>query len=397
MWRKCTVISMDLSAFNKEKLFANREMYFFMTCICSIFAYMVYVEYADLLYSNWTAADWAITYAGGFVRRGLSGELALIMAKAFSIHLVHAIVILKIIIYVVFASSILHIIYLKKINLVEAIYFFLPWAFSFYLVDINGIGKKEFLFLSFFLTYISLDLRKQLSLKFKFIYLFLSWNFMLLMHEAQFFFLQFFLLYEILRNKTSKPHLLKLYGPLYIFAICFFCLLFVFKGDSSHVTAIWKHLEQYNLPSIWISYGSIGGLDYGASYKLELIHITNYSISLLLLFISLFYYSYLITKKTNFLYFFLAFCISAPLYIVAIDWGRWIHVFFFSAFLCIYSTRTLKNTSFLQINKKTIPCIVLTALSLFLLLKIIPLFHTYPNQPSNRLYEIYELLHGIVV
>ncbi len=368
-----------------------------MTCLCGLLAYTVYMNHTSVLYNSWGSADWAITYAGGFVRRGLSGEIALALANTFSMNIVHAIALIKTIIYCTLASSILYIIHIKKINFMEALYFFLPWGFSFYITDVDGTGKKELLFLSFFFIYIAMDLSKQISLRYKFIYLFLSCNFMLLMHEAQFFFLQFFVLYEILRDKMSKLNVLKLYVPLYMLVTCCFIMLFIFKGDSSHVNAIWSQLAQYNLPSEWITYGSIGSLDYKHIFKLKMIHVSNYTLSISFLFIALFFYSYLVTKKTNAIYLLLSFCISAPLYIVAMDWGRWIHVFFISSFLCIYSTRTLRCSSFLQINRKTLPCIMLSIFCIAISLKIIPLFHTYPNQPSNRLYQIYEILHGLLL
>ena len=59
----------------------NKISLFFL--ICFFLGYALLGVFHSAIAFNWTFQDWLINYEGGFVRRGLAGELILILTNIF--------------------------------------------------------------------------------------------------------------------------------------------------------------------------------------------------------------------------------------------------------------------------------------------------------------------------
>lgn len=99
-------------------------------------------------FGAWTLSDWLINYQGGFVRRGLAGEIAFRLA-----HLLHVPAVVWIVLfYLALYAAIL--VYGRRLVLGAGASFWVlavmlsPAAFAFHVVDLNGGFRKEILFVA---------------------------------------------------------------------------------------------------------------------------------------------------------------------------------------------------------------------------------------------------------
>ena len=102
--------------------------------------YTFYEEYSD-----WQYADWLINYQGGFIRRGLIGELLFQTHYFLSINLD-----ILVFCFVVFLYSILSILLIKSVEYLETskidtLIFLSPGFFLYPIMNSEVIGRKEIL------------------------------------------------------------------------------------------------------------------------------------------------------------------------------------------------------------------------------------------------------------
>ena len=102
--------------------------------------YTFYEEYSD-----WQYADWLINYQGGFIRRGLIGELLFQIHYFLSINLD-----ILVFCFVVFLYSILLILLIKSVKYLETskidtLIFLSPGFFLYPIMNSEVIGRKEIL------------------------------------------------------------------------------------------------------------------------------------------------------------------------------------------------------------------------------------------------------------
>ena len=95
-------------------------------------------------------SEWLINYNGGFTKRGLGGEIAIMIANLFELSLRQSIF---------FVQSLAHITYLVlvffylknlKVNIIQVFAIYVPLFLLYPVAEIEALGRKEiFLFLSF--------------------------------------------------------------------------------------------------------------------------------------------------------------------------------------------------------------------------------------------------------
>ena len=100
--------------------------------------YTFYEEYSD-----WQYADWLINYQGGFIRRGLIGEILLQIHYFLSINLD-----ILVFCFVVFLYSILLILLIKSVKYLETskfdtLIFLSPGFFLYPIMNSEVIGRKK--------------------------------------------------------------------------------------------------------------------------------------------------------------------------------------------------------------------------------------------------------------
>ena len=303
---------------------------------------------------DWTFEDWLINYEGGFVRRGLSGEIISRISNFFvgesnqfyfgiQIHFAYFYIlsILCLIFYVLLFK------FLKKVKLnFQNLFIILsPLSISFIIYNFAAIGRKEVLFFIIFLLFIFLlssIKKRELSIFFLIIF----FPLVLLLHEGLIFFISAFLvifLFEI--NTFNKKFILSTVLIFVLLSFGAFILTVIFKGNSAQVEAICLSLSSYPLEDCF-GLSAIGTLS--SSHTLE--HEFNILWPRIFDDKYLFYYpifaiiAFYPLIKNSFKYCFnvsvvnkiyklnfstiaiIYFVNSLPLYIFTHDWGRWLHI-----------------------------------------------------------------------
>lgn len=176
----------------------NFNKYFFTYLITLLFFSIFFLYVKHDIGNDSTISEWLINYEGGFTKRGLIGQIAVLLSNVFSIELRDSIYFLQIIIITVYYLLLFKLI--KKINLNRIILLaiFTPIFILYPVAEIEVLARKEIFIFVIFLFYISLP-RKDNFIKIlnKSILLSLS---ILIWEPVIFFFLYFFAIDVISKN-----------------------------------------------------------------------------------------------------------------------------------------------------------------------------------------------------
>lgn len=105
----------------------------------------------------WGAADWLINYSGGFIRRGLAGEVLMRWSMARQHAILDLVVWLKTALYgVVGAYLMIRAWTFPRARWPDLIWLLAPWALAFGVIDPQGGGRKEVFFLAAWVAWIGL-------------------------------------------------------------------------------------------------------------------------------------------------------------------------------------------------------------------------------------------------
>ena len=351
----------------------NVVLFFFIFCfIYNIF--QVY-EYAFDRYA-FQYGDWLINYSNGFVRRGFTGEIIIILSNIFKNNIQ--------ITFFICVSLLIFVLYLKSYQLLKEINFnfllylclFSPFNDLFTVLNHKSGIRKEYLFFLLIVFFIS-EFKKKTNHNnlWKYICFF---PLILLSHEAIYIYLPFMvLLFCYLMNEENYKIIFFQIILLVIFSSIVLIVSFFFKGNQEYINVICDSLNNYAYDNCKTS-GAIENLNHTLSYIFQqtkdsydfkgiAIWIINFFIGFfpiifilkkkyLLINNEVFFFK--IFKNTNNLkklkIFFLISSVSVlPLFILAIDWGRWLfiiyHLLFYNIiFLILRKTIKLKNIDFLS-------------------------------------------------
>ena len=306
---------------------------------------------------DWTFEDWLINYEGGFVRRGLSGEIISRISNFFvgeskqfyfgiQIHFAYFYIlsILCLIFYVLLFKFLKK----EKLNFQNLFIILSPLSISFIIYNFAAIGRKEVLFFIIFLLFIFLlssIKKRELSIFFLIIF----FPLILLLHEGLIFFISAFLvifLFEI--NTMNKKFILSSVLIFVLLSFGVFMLTAIFKGNSTQVEAICLSLSSYpledcfGLSAIGTLSSSLAPATSGNEFNILWARVFKdkylfyYPIFAIIAFYPLikssFNYCFNISVgnkiyKLNFSTIAIIYFVnSLPLYIFTHDWGRWLHI-----------------------------------------------------------------------
>ena len=333
---------------------------------------------------NWTFQDWLINYEGGFVRRGLSGEIITIISNFFfyeekqfyhgvQIHLVYFYIIsifcffYYLFVYLFFKS--------EELNLAKLFIIFSPLSLPFLIYNPGAAGRKEILlfilFISFvyFIKYFKKKELVLLTTTILFVPLFL-------IHEGMIFFITSFLILYIFE---IKPENKIIFIPIVLFAILLsitiFVLSVIFKGNSYQVEQICSSLLNYSIKDC-SGMSAIGMLSntHTLSSEFEVLwsrvfkdgYLFYYPIFAIISFFALIKYSskyYFNVSIKDKVYSFnftiitiIYFLNSLPLYIFTHDWGRWLNISYILLMITFFHLKNinkihLKDSGVLKTNQ----------------------------------------------
>jgi hypothetical protein len=357
---------MTINLFKKiTKNIKFRNIIFFLNFLflTIIFFRSIYIWYKYFGHDDYGITEWLINYQGGFVRRGLVGEILFFIWNKFSIKANYLAIFLSSICYVFLLVYLI-----KKVKnkfpkelIISCVLMGMPIFSQFFVrKDILGI-----IFLIICLKILDLKLNKFLHFVFVNLVAILS----LLSHEAFFFYAIVPLIFFYYNCKTNN----KINFSNFIFSIFFFLpsiiifVLIVLKSGDPQVGLIinnsWKDLWILIDPNnCCLDYpaATILSLEYSVTRQINITleywqnRYLNGIVWFLIIFICYFFLiSFKYVRDINFsnILIFNFLCIL-PLYVVGHDWGRWTFYWTTSSLIFYLYKFNLKKIIFIKILNK---------------------------------------------
>ena len=379
-----------------ENLKKNWSNYFQIYVFGLIFFGVFFLYSKHNVGNDSSLSDWLINYEGGFVRRGLIGELIANFSTILSLKLRDSILIFQLFFFscyyfliVVFCKNLL-----KNRLIILAI--FSPIFVLYPVAEIEALGRKELIIFTIFLSYLFFDIK---NFKVQIIYKLILFPICILTWEPVIFFFSFIILIDLLVFQVKN------------FDKKFFCILLSYFISIFLVIQIYLYpftVENYNVmrnflkiefgEACYMSCGFVGqqtANSFSELYKMflekfKLTHALRYLIIILVGFFPLYLLStyskvnskkkLLITSKFKNLFFpfLLAFLPSTVLYLIMYDWARIVHISYtFSLLTFLYLLK--KNFIVLTNQKIQINYISTVSKRFFILIFIIFSFSWNPK------------------
>jgi hypothetical protein len=300
-----------------------------------VFLFLLSSFYLSAVYLspvNSAMSEWVINYGGGFVRRGLVGEIIFQLSIFFKIKLREGFLILQILLYFFYYLIIYWLLSNFKKNFIVYLAIFSPVFYSFGLYELEALGRKEILMYIFF-SYNFYLFYKYKNINLNYIFTFLSLIILILNHESVIFYYLFYLFFFIVIDK-KKDFRFYILNLLLLFIIIFVSyLIYVNPHSSADNLEMCKRLlnasdERCGLAANFTTANISRHIN---EVNWRFIDVINYIFIFIFGFIGIFLliYKSKLTKKfyiLNFnLFSILIFC-SLPgllLFLIAVDTGRW--------------------------------------------------------------------------
>ncbi len=325
---------------------------FFSGLLIATFIFQISKFYAFYLeYSDWQYADWLINYQGGFIRRGFIGEILFKIQNFLSLDLDILVFNFVALLYLVLTIVLIKSVKYLENSKIDILIFLSPGFFLYPIMNSEIIGRKEILL--FVMLGLSVFFEKYIKDKYLlgiilFIILALS-----LTHTGLLFYSSYllFLFFIIKVDRNKKISFLEIF-IITIFLFIIFSLIYFNSGSKAQVVEICSSIKNFVKDNcinrgqfLWL-YSPV--TEY-VEVKSRLNISTNFAIYLTSLFFVFIFFSiklYSAKFKSNnnlfnsinpFIIFLLLFFSTIPIYIVGIDWGRYISMSYFSTyFIYIY-------------------------------------------------------------
>ena len=307
---------------------------FFKIYIIAIFFSSIFILYHKFLYpTDWTTSEWLINYHGGFVRRGLIGELLLLINQFLNLNPRYLVYIFEVILLAFYYYLIIKFIKIKFTPILLLIVFS-PLSFIYPVAESETLARKETLLFCIYIIFL-ISLISQ-NLKLSFFVTIVLLPIMNLIWEGTFFYIPFFILTFISQDK--KIEFKKLIFFLLSFTPYLFTLYFLFNAKASQEGLILM-CEAIKEPC----FGSMNYLDESLDHNINQLLSTfkiQYLIRHLFIFIMCFYAIFSLLNKVvskNILLKQYILCILSTFvfFIIAYDWGRYLNILYIFSLLTI--------------------------------------------------------------
>jgi hypothetical protein len=328
----------QLSENNIETLLQKILPYFFTLVFITtiVGALSGYLEH-----NSWKMGDWLINYQGGMVRRGLLGEVIYQLALLTHLNPGLYVVAFQAFFYAVFLFFSYALLKKQHALLPYALLIFSPFIFTFQINDLQGGFRKEIIYLAL-LSFVVWTARTRDPKTFEkvFYIILLLYPAVILTHEMLAIYLPFLLvayLSSVTLTRKKFFFILLLLTP----SIVSFLVAIYYSGTSIQVVDIFNSIAKENYP---LTGGAISWLDRNSSYGIALVtkQLNEQHYAYYILLVPLAALAYIpiherlksIAKNRLSLFLILISIVgSAGLFIVAIDWGRFIYITLVSIFL----------------------------------------------------------------
>lgn len=338
---------------------------FFTIVFCFLLYHALFLMSTPDAPDTWLVGDWLINYQGGFVRRGLLGEVFMWASQFFGIQIVVLVVVFQLFVYLVFFVAACRLAIHAKFSVASFLLIGSPAFILFPVLDYQGAFRKEILFLAL-LSILCVHLLNSKSGTYHGL-MFAAGAasiFIVLSHEMLVAYLPYLLCAFVLSDKESDMKPAKIISVIVPAVVVAVLLMLFARGDGHIVAAICDSLKP-NLPLDCIQQGVPGAislLDDGIASANDLVlrstsrgtlpvYVLSALLSLLPLVLAWFSGRSILNQMSRvrlswaFVFVASAVVASIPLFLVASDYGRLIYIHAASlSLLTLMVIRDAENT-----------------------------------------------------
>lgn len=297
--------------------------------------------------NSWKTADWLINFSAGPVRRGLIGTLLIAIADL-GIPLLWLVYALQVAVYGWIFYLVLKIFTIRERSVLWLAILFSPAFLLFPFYDLAGGFRKEVLVFAAFallsLAYVKRNITVAVLVTVTVLYALAVFS-----HESTVFVLPYFLYltYHAIRQRLVTLGTAVAFGlTLSVAAGTATMFAMTYQGNAALAARLCDGLisRGYNEQ---LCQGAIEWLGHGAYYHVDMVerlipsYVQNYPILFALALLPLFLTTW-INRETLTLML-VALLGTTPLFVLAIDWGRWIHIHIFFLFCLALSSQAVQK------------------------------------------------------
>ena len=337
------------------------KFFFYYLSVLFLFS-IIFLTKKHLVGNDSTISEWLINYEGGFTKRGLVGQIIIIITNFLEINLRQTILYSQVIIVATYFILLFKLFKNLKLNKILLLSIFTPVFILYPIAEIEVLARKEVFIFCIFLIYLNLSSKLFQNL-YKIIFLSIG----VLIWEPIVFYFLFFVAVDIFKNNFQSINIKFLTNFVYYLPAIFISFYIALNPMSEVEHQLMSNYLKNNYNEICYmscellkSKSSIydqfkGNFDH---YSFEVFF--RYSLIILIGFFPLFLllrYSGL--KNTNLIFFKSFKTLLAPLLLIlspvivlfamGYDWGRWVNISYtFSIIFYIY----LYKTKLIKLNEK---------------------------------------------
>ena len=352
-----------------ENIKKNWSNYFQIYVLTLIFFGIFFLYSKHDVGNDSSLSDWLINYEGGFVRRGLIGEIITNFSIFLSLKLRDSILLFQLFFFI--SYYLLIILFCKNLfqNRLIILGIFSPIFILYPVAEIEVLGRKELIIFTIFLSYLFFDIK---NLKIQYIYKLILFPISILTWEPVFLFFPFILLIDLFVFKIHKFDKKLLYILISYFVSIFFVILIYLNPFSQENYSVMSDFlknqfgERCYMSCHYVgnqSANSFSELYKDFLNKFKFTYALRYFLIVLIGFFPLcliIIHSKISNKKEEliiskfknlFFPFLLAFLPGTVLYLVMYDWARVVHISYtFSLLTFLY----LLKENFIQLSNQKI-------------------------------------------
>lgn len=348
---------MTISNFTEKNFDIKFINIFFLISVllCIFHLYLLTSEFP----TKYTYTEWLINYEGGFIKRGLTGQIAIQISKFFTLDLKYSILVIQITGYLIYFY--VYYLFIRKINLNFFWYCILlsPLLFNYPQFELEALGRKDIFIISCFLIFCSIKYKNKTSIILNFI---LFFSISTLIHEITIFYI-FHYLYIIYLKALLLNEKLNYKNIIFISFVTLFLIFLIMY--VSRFANIEQMVNAYQNELITTSSGSISWLkpsfEQILSSTLKQINIFNIIRYIFIYLLALTpFLLFIKNKKENSLKFLninliliLSIIFSIPMHLLIYDWGRIVYFNFnFLIIIFIFIFQSFENVDKIYLEKK---------------------------------------------
>ncbi len=341
-----------------ENFFNNflRTNYFKFYLIFIFLFSVLFLSQKFLYPTDWTTSEWLINYQGGFVRRGLVGEILLNIHNLSDVTLRYLVFYFEILILLIFLFLIFKFFQNVYLNQFLIFLFFCPIFLIYPLAENEVLVRKEYLLLSIYILYLKLLLKNSYSF---FLIILILLPIMNLIWDGMIFYIFFFIFSFFCKKNLKKREIIYFIFSFSPYLISLFFVI-ISKSDPVGFEKMCISLNENCFGAMFaLDKTLLWNIEYVTSrFKLE--YLFTYLVIIILCFTPIMLHSYFddfkirigsyyfkkILLKLNLLLIFSVFLFM----LIGYDWGRWINIGYSFSILNLFFL--IKNSNIDLYNNK---------------------------------------------